>query len=45
MDLHPYETERQTLHVTTVVMLVCMASYMRVNYEHASHAFKVNVHS
>jgi hypothetical protein len=27
------------------VMLVCMASYMMVGYEHANHAFKVNVHS
>jgi len=27
------------------VMLVCMASYMIVSYEHANHAFRVSVHS
>jgi hypothetical protein len=34
-----------TLHVTIVVMLVCMASYMTADYGHANHAFKVNVRS
>ncbi len=33
-----------TLHVTTIVMLVCMASCMTTSYEHANHAFRVNVH-
>jgi hypothetical protein len=32
-----------TLHVTTVIMPVCMASYMTVSYGHANHAFRVNV--
>jgi len=27
------------------VMLVCMASYMKVDSGHANHAFRVNVHA
>ncbi len=34
-----------TLQVTILVMHVCMASYIMVGYEHANHAFRVNVHS
>jgi len=26
-----------------VVMLVCMASYMTISYEHVNHIFRVNV--
>jgi hypothetical protein len=34
-----------TLHVTTVVMPICMASYMTDGYGHVNHAFRVNVRS
>jgi hypothetical protein len=39
MDLHPYDTKRHALHVMTVVMFICMASYMMTSYGHANHAF------
>jgi hypothetical protein len=34
-----------TLHVTIIVMHVCMDSYMTAGYGHANHAFRVNVRS
>jgi hypothetical protein len=40
MDLHPCDTPyAMTLHVTTAVIPICMASYMTAGYKHANHAF------
>jgi hypothetical protein len=43
MHVVNFDLPKQMKKKETIVMPICMASYVMIDYGHANHAFRVNV--